>query len=426
MMKILPVLLFAITFQVIAQPSPGIWTGSATGDFGELEMILNLNNSGGKWSASVDIPQIGKYGKKLKMKVNGESIELSGFGIIKGDIASNELKGSWTDKGITADLAMTHHPELKWYTHTRREVEFISEGLTLSGTVFLPEGASNVPGVVVIHGSGPEKRDNFHIIAGFLSRYGIAVLVYDKRGTGRSEGDPEYWKRFFFDELAADASAAVDHLAGMKETDNGKIGFMGYSQGGWIAPLAATKNEKVRFLILMSASVTTVAEDRLFERAARLTREGFTAEEVAEATEMQVVDQELTRSGSNFAEYSALWEENESKRWFRRVYLSESPWPADHSYRVWYRKHLDYDPVRDIADIDVPMLGIFGDADLDRFGPVAESVRNLENLAKTAYAFKGFNHNLRKEEEYNKSPWKNHDAPYYVRILDWLMRQGIL
>jgi pimeloyl-ACP methyl ester carboxylesterase len=278
------------------------------------------------------------------------------------------------------------------------EVTFKSGEVTLSGTLLRPSVEGRVPAVVLIHGSGQADRGSLKYYADIFVRNGYAALIYDKRGVGKSQGNPDAWRHFSFDELAGDAAAAVRFLSELEDIDANCIGLFGASQGGWVAPLAATKSN-VAFVVLLSPSICTVAEDRIFERAARLKTEGFTESEIREVTEMQRVDQELTRSGQGFDRFSRLWDQNKEKRWFRRVYLGEKPAAADDEWRQWYRTILDFDPVPLLEQTSVPMLCLFGDPAHDRFEVVI---------------FDGADHNLKMVDS-------GKEAPFIATLSEWLM-----
>jgi len=277
---------------------------------------------------------------------------------------------------------------LLWFFNDRgsyssEDVFFDNADVRLSGTVVRPRQDGVVPGVVLIHGSGAEDRSNLLYYARVFARHGFAALVYDKRGVGGSGGAPEAWRRFNFHELAGDAAAAVRYLRAREDVDAYRVGLFAVSQGCWVAPLAAVRTGHLAFMVQVSASVTTVAEDRLFERSARLRHEGFEEREIEEAHQMQIVDQEVTRSGQQFDRFTALWEENAAKRWFPRVYESERPVPPDHEWRKWYRTIIDFNPVPVLKEISVPSIWIFGDPAHDRFAPVQSSIESLQALNKS-------------------------------------------
>ncbi len=309
----------------------------------------------------------------------------------------------------------------------REDVMFSSGALQLKGTLFLPVSDKPVPGVVLVHGSGETKRNDSFFFAQLLAQRGIAALTYDKRGVGESQGDPQAWRYYNIDDLAMDAAAGVSFLQNHKSVDGRRVGIFGASQGGWVAPLAAVKNKKVAFLVLLSASVSTLGEDWLFERAARLGFEKFTDEEIAEVREMQFVDQEVTRTGKRFDEFQSLWEKHKTKRWFRRVYLSETPIGIDHQYRRWERTVLDFDPVPALQKLDMPILWLYGDPRHDRFAPVKLSLERIEALRRSgkkyeAHVFDGTDHNLKKVNAPDKQLFDSNQETWGPPLFDWLTR----
>ena len=321
-------------------------------------------------------------------------------------------------KYATGAIAIAMAILLTGCTNAGVDVTFTNGGVTLAGTLLIPKGDGPFPAVVLIHGSGETDRGSMKYYARMFVRNGYAALTYDKRGVGKSTGAPDAWRHFSFEELAGDAAAGVAFLAGRSDINKNRIGLFGASQGGWVTPLAAVKSRGVAFIVAISASVSTVAEDRLFERAARLEKEGFSEAEIEAVTAMQRVDQEVTRSGKPFDEFARLWEQNKDKRWFRRVYLGDAPAPADNDWRLWYRTILDYDPVPLLEQLSMPMLWLFGDPQYDRFGPVQLSVDRLNALRDSGkdyevVVFTGADHNLRFVDG-------GKEAPFQEKISAWL------
>jgi pimeloyl-ACP methyl ester carboxylesterase len=151
---------------------------------------------------------------------------------------------------------------------TTKEIKFVSEGISLSGTVFTPNNIQAA--VVIVHGSGQEKR--MIDFATMLVNNGIAVLTYDKRGVGESAGvyaGPEVGTNNVdfsnLNLLSLDASAAVNTLSKSLSNNKIPIGLIGGSQAGWIIPLAAEKNKKVKFMTIFSGALITVKEQLRFQ-----------------------------------------------------------------------------------------------------------------------------------------------------------------
>jgi pimeloyl-ACP methyl ester carboxylesterase len=151
---------------------------------------------------------------------------------------------------------------------TTKEIKFVSEGISLAGTVFTPNNVQAA--VIIVHGSGQEKR--MIDFATILANNGIAVLTYDKRGVGESAGvyaGPEVGTNNVdfsnLNLLSLDVSAAVNTLYKSLSNNKIQIGLIGGSQAGWIIPLAAEKNKKVKFMTIFSGALITVKEQLRFQ-----------------------------------------------------------------------------------------------------------------------------------------------------------------
>jgi hypothetical protein len=154
------------------------------------------------------------------------------------------------------------------------EVSFVSQGVTLRGTVYMPSKAPIFAAAVLVAGAGEARRDSG--LGKVLARHGLALLTYDKRGVGQSGGvyaGAEVRTNNVSMEnltlLADDAAAALRSLHNEKRLQGVPLGFIGRSQAGWIIPLAAVKNHQARFMVLWSGAVETTHEDILFEQVAQ-------------------------------------------------------------------------------------------------------------------------------------------------------------
>jgi pimeloyl-ACP methyl ester carboxylesterase len=139
---------------------------------------------------------------------------------------------------------------------TRTPANFSSLGNTLYGELFAPGRPQAL--VVLVFGSGQDSAVTYNYVQHLLPTYDIAVFVYDKRGTGRSTG------RFTvdFSELADDAIAAVAEARKLLAMPNVPVGLMGESQGGWIAPLAASRSPVDFVVVSYGLAISPLEEDR--------------------------------------------------------------------------------------------------------------------------------------------------------------------
>jgi uncharacterized protein len=148
--------------------------------------------------------------------------------------------------------------------YREQEARFHNGAVTLAGSVLLPTGPGPHPGVVVVHGAGHQDREGYRSLADRFARHGIAALIYDKRGSGRSTG------RYLdfptdYAALAADALAGVAFLRRLPMIDPAQVGVWGHSEGDWVAPLAAARSPKVAFVVAVAASGVSPARNVLYE-----------------------------------------------------------------------------------------------------------------------------------------------------------------
>ena len=166
------------------------------------------------------------------------------------------------------DLVRTDNPPVrtskrpqepvKPYPYKSEEVVFTNktDGVTLKGTLTIPDSPGPFRAVILLSGSGPNDRDQlvwghrvFLVLADYLTRQGIAVLRYDDRGVGRSGGN---YDEASFENFSLDAIAACEYLKTRPEIFQDHIGFIGHSEGGAIAPIAASESDEVSFIVLMA------------------------------------------------------------------------------------------------------------------------------------------------------------------------------
>ncbi|MEM7052491.1 MAG: alpha/beta fold hydrolase [Acidobacteriota bacterium] len=244
-----------------------------------------------------------------------------------------------------------------------RDLVISVPGAELAATVSLPaaaeESSGPVPGVVLLHGSGPSTRAfQAPLTAWFLAR-GFAVLAFDKRGCGASTGS---WIRSSLDDLAGDAAAALDALRSQPEVAGGRVGFFGHSQAGWVVPRAVAGGAEADFAIVVAgggARPTTVESwgyQQAFERAGledAERRRGF------EWIERYFAYLESCRG----REALARGLEGERGRPWSAIASLDKILPSESNCPNW-RWVATYDPLPDIAGLgDLPMLVLFGGRD---------------------------------------------------------------
>lgn len=260
-----------------AEGLDGIWSGSLETAV-KLRLVLRVKSEAGKMSAtlqSVDqgvtlsVNEIGVSGKVVTFSVAQVGGEFKGV----LNAAGTEINGQWSQMGAELPLILTRttrapqasrpqEPKPPFpYQAVDVRYENASAKVTLAGTLTVPKGVGPFPAVLLISGSGPQDRNEtivghkpFWVIADYLTRRGVAVLRCDDRGVGQSTGDAA---TATLEDTASDVEAGVKFLKTRAEIDGSRIGLLGHSEGGAVAPLVASRSKGIAFLVLMAAPGAT-------------------------------------------------------------------------------------------------------------------------------------------------------------------------
>ena len=242
----------------------------------------------------------------------------------------------------------------------------------LSGTLILPEGAGPHPAIILLHGSGPLTRNSFGPYPRFFSSLGLAVLIFDKRGTGASTGrlfdastgaPAKLWPEVYPDTLLADASAAFSFLKSRPEIYPMRIGVWGASEGGMLATQFPAVEPSVHFAINSSGFVGPLWETIYYQGGAILRRNGATEAEISQANDFNLLWMKVARTGSGYDEFIKRREALRSagkKGWF---YYFSSAYSSLEQMRWSWDHILAFNSVPALARVHCPVLGIFGQAD---------------------------------------------------------------
>jgi dienelactone hydrolase len=263
------------------------------------------------------------------------------------------------------------------------ETTFERDGVTFAGRLLLPPTTTPPPLVVHVHGSGSYSALQYEGYPWMLASEGLAVFVYDKRGTGASEG--RYTQDFHV--LAADARAALAEgrrLAGARVS---RAGFMGLSQGGWVAPLAASEADVDFVVALYGLAVSPLQEDRA-EVMQSLARAGWGEAEQAKGAELSAAAGEIIASDfrAGFAEFDRLRRAYRDEPWFADIegeFTQQMlPYPSI-ALRVFGRARnagtsWRYDPAPILRVLSAPQLWIIAADDTE--APSSETIARVRAL----------------------------------------------
>lgn len=376
----------ALVAQLPQQPTPaGDWTGALEVGPTKLRVALHLSlGQDGIWQGTLDSLDQGARGLKLsgiQWKDGRLTFALTGANArFEGTLEGGQrLVGQWT-QGTTTPLTFTRgqaeavrrpqDPQPP-FPYTVQEVTFPggSMGVQLAGTLTLPAGKGPFPAVVLVHGSGPNDRDEtvfnhrpFAVLADHLTRQGIAVLRYDKRGIKASTGS---FAQATTHDFASDAEAALTWLAKRSEIQGKRMGLLGHSEGGIIAPLVAARSQAPAFLILL-AGPAVPGEDVLYAQGEALVKAmGGSPEVVAAQRKSQehafaLLKQHPEATPEAFAALLGAGLSPEARQAAEKTLLQQARQVAN----PWFRTFLGLDPRPALRQVKVPVLALFGEKDL--------------------------------------------------------------
>jgi len=282
------------------------------------------------------------------------------------------------------------------------ETRFAAEDAELAGRLLLPAGNSRVPIVVLVHGSEQTPGRELFSLQRQFPAAGIGAFVYDKRGTGGSTGSftHDYLR------LAADTAAAAREARRLAGARAGRVGFHGGSQGGWVAPLAATLTPVDFIIVAYGLAVTPLDEDREAV-ALDMSRHGFGAEETRKALEVARAAENIIKADfqQGYAELEALRAKYSGESWFGYLRGNVTGLLLSAPESFWREKGPalfagiipDYDPMPVLRNLRTPQLWILGSDDID--APPQETWRRLLQLRRegrpiSAVMLKGAEHGL--------------------------------
>jgi pimeloyl-ACP methyl ester carboxylesterase len=419
-------LLALLTSQAPAQPSiAGDWQGTLAAAGTNLRLAVHIKSADGKLSASLDSLDQGANGIPVdSVTVDGDAVTLelktavvaTFVGKLSAD--GSTIEGTWTQGGASLPLTLKRgvvappkRPQVpvKPYPYLEEQLTYQNKaaGITLAGTLTLPRTTAPVAAAVLISGSGPEDRDEtvfghkpFLVLADYLTRNGIAVLRTDDRGVGGSSGKVDTSTS---PDFAADAMAGVEYLKGRKEIDPKRIGLIGHSEGGLVAPIAAVQSPDVAFIVLM-AGPGLPGEDILYlQGAAIMKAAGFpeaqiTANRRIQETMLGIVksekDSEAARARFASARAELLAALPPAQQQAAAAALNAQ---FERALTPWFRYFLTYDPRPTLSKVKCPVLAVWGDLDLQvpyepNLAAMAEAFKAGGNTKVTLVHLAGLNH----------------------------------
>ncbi len=376
---------------------------------------------------TMDSPSQGAIGLKLDTIARDKETLNLAVKAIGGDFSGKfdpdgtTVVGKWSQGGMAMPLTLKKVDKLTEakrtqvpkppFPYSTEEVAYDSKapGVRIAGTLTIPPGPGPFPGVLLITGSGPQDRDEsllghkpFLVLADALTRRGAAVLRVDDRGTARSTGDFASGTTFDF---ADDAQAGFNYLKGRKEIAPGKVGLVGHSEGGLIAPIVAARTPEVGFIVLLAGPGLPGGDILLAQQELILKASGVPEDKIKESTAIltrmiailkDTPDPKAAEAKLKAANVEAMARLPEAER----KAMAESDPNGTAIARLttpWFRTFITYDPRPTLGKVRCPVLALNGELDLqvpckDNLEAIRQAIISGGNARLTARALPKLNH----------------------------------
>jgi uncharacterized protein len=409
----------------------GRWSGKIAMINVSLQFELEISKPDASYQAKLSIPQQGLKDFQLplfrykKPKVHFELTGAAGTAKFDGILSKDSIRGTLIQAGIKGSFFMGRSPAVRTGTkpdvlkseplpYSEEEIAFKSGRILLSGTLTSPKKDGKFPALVLLTGIGPQNRDEeiygfkiFEIIADYLTRRDLIVLRYDDRGVGGSSGNS---MTSTTEDFAGDALAAVDFLKKQNNVDVNKIGLLGHSEGGIIAPLAASNSGDVAFIILVSGFGVT-GSDLLIEQQRRILKANSVPDSIIEQNlilqkkinETLSADKDLNGIIDEIRSFAEKDFKNLSPDVKKAILDKKSYIESNVRSQImmfnnpWFKFFVGYNPLPALRKVKIPVLMTFGGLDLqapaDQNKPLMEeALRSAGNRNFKSILFPNANH----------------------------------
>ncbi len=231
------------------------------------------------------------------------------------------------------------------------------DDVDLAGTLTLPESGNSSPAIILVHGSGHTDRNetkmgHFHLLADYFTRNGFVVLRYDKRGVGSSTGNYDDATTFDF---AKDLESGIEFLKKRDDVDSNKIGIIGHSEGSLIAPMVASADKDLAFIILMGCMGVNGGEIRLQQTEKISQLNGVPNEQIQlEIAKIKSYHNVIRKDGSNGSKYNTI----------KEMYPDMADGLINYLLMPWYQNFISIEPTEYLRKVSCPVLAISGEKDV--------------------------------------------------------------
>jgi uncharacterized protein len=415
-----------------SSPPTGLWMGTLNIMLiQKLRLVLEIAAPApGKLVATVDSIDQGTSGICVdtfasdgsKMEFEIKQLKATYRGELKPD---GKFHGTFKQGGLNLPLVLERINERpkapprdqdpkKPYPYAEEEVKIVNRApkspITLAGTLTLPKTNGPHPAVVLITGSGAQNRNEellnhrpFLVLADHLTRKGVAVLRLDDRGVG---GSSKGSKNDTSKDFATDIRAAVDHLLKDSRIDAKRIGLVGHSEGGMIAPMvAADAPDDVAFIVLLAGPMISGGELLQLQGEKILRANGASASDATANRELQRRLFAILRSESDQKKVVDRLDQELNASIKKLPGVLRTPLESEQGRRMqigalnspWMKFFLEYDPIPALQTVRCPVLAVWGEKDLqvpptENIDALKKAIPDWESRKITLQVFPSLNH----------------------------------
>lgn len=433
---------FILCVTGFSQATVSNWTGILNAGGQKIELRLHLvQNPDKTYSSNWDVPAqkaMGITSSKTQLENNQLSIEIKMIGASytgKINAEGNAIEGSWGQSGMSFPLHMEPLKEGQAATiiakpqtpkppfnYASEDIEYkgVQTQLNYGATLTYPKDNAKHSLVILITGSGRQDRDEtifdhkpFAVIADYLTKKGFAVLRVDDRGAGKSTGD---FSKSTTADFALDVEEHIRYAKTLAMIDTTKIGLLGHSEGGLIAPMVAARNKSVAFIILMAGPGIEIAElmavqNEMVLKSAGISQQAIDAyiplykqlmktiivmdkKEDAILTSKSIVKEWFDKTDKNLVKLTTnISTEADIDKFATSM--------AETLSTNWWKFFAAYNPQPNLQKVKCPVLALNGSADIQV--PAAVSIKGIETALKkggnkhfVTKQFEGLNHLFQK------------------------------
>lgn len=398
--------LFSLT--IYGQNITGQWNGALKIQGTQMRLVFNISQTENSLSSTMDSPDQGAKGipttttsfenSILKITIANAKIEYEGTlgqdNIIVGTFkqGGQSFPMNLSKEKIDKEKLVRPQEPIKPFPYYSEDITFENKkvGINLAGTLTLPDKEGVFPVVILISGSGPQNRDEellghkpFLVLSDFLTKNGIAVLRYDDRGIAMSKGD---FKTATSADFATDVESAIAYLKTRKEINKNKIGLIGHSEGGLIAPMVASKSKEVAFIILLAGTgiqgdSLLLLQKKLIEEASGINKEDIQKGQSSNRKVFDIVNKStsLEQLNSDLTIYfKQILKDNPNTQ--KPAEMSDDDFVKLQVKQIaspWMQYFIKYNPAAALEKVKCPVLAINGEKDLQ-----VPPKENLEAIKK--------------------------------------------